>query len=174
MLSIEKNERGFVVRRNGIGILEPFEKIKYDPNFENFYMGFCSDRPGGVIIFSHRGEFVFKFQKIDAHIGISKLLDRIVASENIVQAMKQINSNDFWTDTQVVKALRYKYADFHCKRKNTAKNKGKVDVLYDIEKNAVENFLSIKQFVKLSNPKRCDKSKVVCKTTGSSDSKTKN
>ena len=38
MLSIEKNERGFVVRRNGIGILEPFEKIKYDPNFENFYM----------------------------------------------------------------------------------------------------------------------------------------
>lgn len=152
MLTIEKKEGCFVVKRNGNIILETFEKIKSDTDFANFYLGLCADGTGEVVLFSTSGEFVYKFTKAKTDVGVSNLLDKIVTSDNIIQSMKKIPSLDFWTDNEVVRAFRYKHADLNKKRLAACKDECKVDVLYGVEKTAIEKFLRTKQFLKMSKP----------------------
>lgn len=150
MLTIEKKEEFIIIKNDGVAILECFQKIKRDTNFDGYYLGVSADKEGGVVLFSTNGEFIYKFPKTDANASISTLLDEMVGSVNIIQSMKRVQSLNFWTDKDVVRALRCKHHDLNQKRLASCKNDVRVDVLYDIEKASIEKFLRGRQAVKIA------------------------
>lgn len=150
MFTVEKREGCLVFVKDGQLILERFEKVKPDTHFDGYYLGFSAEKEGGVVLFNHEGEFVYKFSKVSHDLGVSKLLDDIVSSQNIVQSMKRIYCLSFWTDKEIARSVRLKHFDLNKKRMAASKNQDRVDVLYEVEKRAIEKFLCGKQMIKMS------------------------
>ncbi len=150
MLTIERKEEFYIIKKDKKVILECFEKIKPDRFFDGYYLGFSAEKLGEVVLFSRRGEFIYKFAKTRGNVGVSQLLDEIVGSQNIIQSMKKITSANFWGDKEIALAVRKKHADLNKRRMAACKHGEQYDVLYDIEKAAIEKFLCGKRAVKIA------------------------
>lgn len=158
--TIEKKDGKITIKKDNKEILGRFKSITPDPEFEGYYLGVVAGRKKYQVLFSRKGEFLHAFEKKEKNAGVSKLIDEILGSENIVESMQSVKSKTFWTDENVVRAFRTRHAN---RFKAESVGKSKVDckrgeVLYNLEKNCIEKFLAKQNNVSLKNAIKCQKS----------------
>lgn len=162
-ITIEKMHGFYIIRRDGNPILIKFKKVEQDKEFEGYWLGHsATDKT--VLLFSSSGDALWIFKGNESDIGVSKLLDKIVASENIVEGMSQIASLEFWTDPTIVQAIREKHQKLNLQRfveaLDSSKEKAaRVEVIYELEKNCIEKFLRRTDLINKSNINRTNRIK---------------
>lgn len=159
--TIEKKDGKLIIKKDDKEILGKFKSITPDPEFDGYYIGKLAGRSGAQVLFTRKGNFLHAFGKKEKNVGVSKLIDEILGSENIVESMQSIKSETFWTDENVVRAFRTRHKS-RFDELTTNQNSDNVireRSLFDKEHLCIEKFLAKKNGVTINNVLRESKSK---------------
>lgn len=85
-----------------------FKSISETKDFEGYYLGKMED--GKYLLFSEKGEIVYRFEKGEKPKDVSYLLQKIAETPEII---KKVEGTDFFMDRKVMSEMANKHKDYN-------------------------------------------------------------